>query len=85
MVIDHMVTQRDAKLNDIHVIGHSLGAHVAGFAGMYLRKEKRKKIPRITGLGKHKAVILCTINVNRFSSLAVTMASILLEKHKILV
>lgn len=51
MVIDHMVTQRNAKLGDIHVIGHSLGAHVAGFAGMYLQKERRKKIVRISGLG----------------------------------
>lgn len=33
MVIDHMVTKRNANLEDIHIIGHSLGAHTAGFSG----------------------------------------------------
>lgn len=51
MVIDHMVTEHNANLDDIHIVGHSLGAHVAGFAGMYLQKERGKKVGRITGLG----------------------------------
>lgn len=33
MVIDHMVTKRNVNLQDIHIIGHSLGAHTAGFSG----------------------------------------------------
>lgn len=58
MVIDHMVSRRNGNLRDIHLIGHSLGAHIAGFAGMFLRKEKGKKISRITGLGKNNFPIL---------------------------
>lgn len=55
MVIDAMVTQHDANLDDIHIIGHSLGAHTAGYAGMYLRNEKGKQVARITGLGKRSS------------------------------
>lgn len=47
-VIDHMVTKHNARMDDIHVIGHSLGAHTAGYAGMYTESGK---ISRITGLG----------------------------------
>lgn len=51
-VIDHMVTERNAQLEDIHVIGHSLGAHTAGFSGMYLKSGGgEEKVGRITGLG----------------------------------
>lgn len=57
MVIDRMVTHHRAYLKDIHIIGHSLGAHTAGFAGMYLIQEKGKQVGRITGLGKHKKLI----------------------------
>lgn len=52
MVIDHMVTEHNANLEDIHVIGHSLGAHTAGFSGMFSKSGKGKKVGRITGLGE---------------------------------
>lgn len=38
------------KLDDIYMIGHSLGAHVAGLAGRQIYLETGSKIGRITGL-----------------------------------
>lgn len=32
-VIDHMVIEKNADIDDIHVIGHSLGAHT-GISGL---------------------------------------------------
>ena len=38
------------KMSNFHVIGHSLGAQIAGFAGAAsLKRSKRKLIGRITG------------------------------------
>ncbi|XP_026280769.2 pancreatic lipase-related protein 2-like [Frankliniella occidentalis] len=36
-----------AKLKDIHLLGHSLGAHLMGYAGQHLRPHK---VSRITGM-----------------------------------
>lgn len=33
-----------------HIIGHSLGAHLAGYAGYHLREDFRLKLGRITGM-----------------------------------
>lgn len=52
MVIDYMIRNRDARPEDIHIIGHSLGAHAAGYAGMFTKSKSGKKVGRITGLGK---------------------------------
>jgi len=46
-LIDFLVTQAGAKLVDFHIIGHSLGGHVAGFAG---KSTTTGKVGRITGL-----------------------------------
>jgi len=46
-LIDFLVAQTDAKLEDFHIIGGSLGAQVAGFAG---NSTTSGKVGRITGL-----------------------------------
>ncbi|KAM8721311.1 hypothetical protein ACLKA7_007218 [Drosophila subpalustris] len=38
----------------IHLIGHSLGAHIVGAAGRYLQQLTGKSVPRITGLDPAK-------------------------------
>lgn len=40
----------DIRAENIHIIGHSLGAHIAGFAGKMYEKLTKTKIARITGL-----------------------------------
>lgn len=37
-------------LSKIHVMGHSLGAHIAGATGRYFQDFSNKSLPRITGL-----------------------------------
>lgn len=58
MLLDHMVTQNNAKMKDIHLIGHSLGAHTAGYAGMFSKSERGRRVARITGLGKKNLLTL---------------------------
>lgn len=45
-LIDMLVEQKSADPKKIHLIGHSLGAHIMGYAGSY----SRHRISRITGL-----------------------------------
>lgn len=45
-MIDELVN-RGSDLSRIHIIGHSLGAHIAGFAGKFISSGK---VGRITGL-----------------------------------
>lgn len=39
-----------ANADDFHLLGISLGAHIAGWAGKYYRQYKRRSLGRITGL-----------------------------------
>ncbi|XP_039961100.1 pancreatic triacylglycerol lipase-like [Bactrocera neohumeralis] len=45
-LIDSLVEERQADPQRIHLIGHSLGAHIMGYAGSYARH----RVGRITGL-----------------------------------
>lgn len=38
------------QLDNVHIIGHSLGSHVAGFVGKRIFKVTKRKVQRITGL-----------------------------------
>lgn len=44
------IIAKQVPASDIHLVGHSLGAHVAGEASYYFQKIFNKKIGRITGL-----------------------------------
>lgn len=41
---------KNAKVEDFHIIGHSLGAHIAGYAGEKLISLDNGKLGRITAL-----------------------------------
>ena len=44
-LIDLLVEEKGAEPKDIHLIGHSLGAHIMGYAGSYTKY----RVGRITG------------------------------------
>ncbi|XP_055296584.1 vitellogenin-1-like [Sitodiplosis mosellana] len=46
--LQHLI--RTYPIEKIHLVGHSLGAHIAGSAGRNLYKKTGKLVPRITGL-----------------------------------
>ncbi|KAL0266518.1 UNVERIFIED_CONTAM: hypothetical protein PYX00_009030 [Menopon gallinae] len=45
-IIDNLVESKGARYSDIHIVGHSLGAHASGVAGHFAKG----KVSRITGL-----------------------------------
>lgn len=46
-MIDFMCKDKGANINQFHLIGHSLGAHTVGYAGMFVTAGR---IQRITGM-----------------------------------
>jgi len=48
--IVQLVEKTGVHVEDIHIIGHSLGAHVSGYAGKWVKNKLQKPVGRITGL-----------------------------------
>lgn len=47
----HMLAEYyEVPLSSIHLVGHSLGAHLMGYAGDFVKKRRIQKVGRITGL-----------------------------------
>lgn len=46
-IIDYLISERDVDPKTIQIIGHSLGAHAAGYAGSFI---KMGRVGRITGM-----------------------------------
>lgn len=49
LIID-LYTNHSANLTNFHLVGHSLGAHVSGFAGKSVQSTTGINLGRITGL-----------------------------------
>ena len=49
-LIDLFQNNHGASIEQFHIIGHSLGSQVAGYAGERIQKLTGKKIGRISGL-----------------------------------
>ncbi|KAK9746988.1 Lipase [Popillia japonica] len=50
LLITDMSLNLGIPLSKFHIIGHSLGSHIAGYAGQYVQTFKGAKVGRITGL-----------------------------------
>jgi len=46
--IDYLLAEQQIDASDVHIVGHSLGAHMAGATGRFLRENHGK----ILGRGK---------------------------------
>jgi len=53
-IADFLIFLKDTKYlksyDDVHLIGHSLGAHAAGAAGYFIKQKTGRALGRITGL-----------------------------------
>ncbi|KAF2897937.1 hypothetical protein ILUMI_08233 [Ignelater luminosus] len=45
-----LCTETRLYCHNMHIIGHGLGAHIAGLVGLYIYRKKNVKIDRVTGL-----------------------------------
>ena len=54
--ISSMITARLIEPSKIHLIGHSLGAHVSGYAGKWFNRMYDQRIGRISALGSFFSV-----------------------------
>lgn len=70
-LVEFLVAEGRARLQDIHIIGHSLGGQVAGFAG---NSTTTGKVGRITGrtCPNPHFVSICCLQQSQFSLAIVT-------------
>ena len=45
----HFLVSNGANLSTVHIVGFSMGAHVAGFAAKHFKKNYGQMLPRVTG------------------------------------
>ena len=50
VLVSKLIHMDIIEVSQLHLVGHSLGAHVMGYAGKDFNKENDFKLPRITGL-----------------------------------
>lgn len=50
VLISNLIDSDIIDVSKFHLVGHSLGAHVMGYAGKDFNLENDFKLPRITGL-----------------------------------
>ena len=50
VLVSNLINLDIIDLSNFHLVGHSLGAHVMGYAGKNFNLENDFKLPRITGL-----------------------------------
>lgn len=67
-LILNLFANYSANLKDFHLIGHSLGAHIAGFAGKAVQNYTNSSIGRITGLDPAGPLYLLASAENRLAS-----------------
>ncbi|KAF8788389.1 Pancreatic triacylglycerol lipase like protein [Argiope bruennichi] len=49
--IQNLRKSKHLDLQHVHIIGHSLGAQIAGFAGQEIKKAEKRSLGRVTGFG----------------------------------
>ena len=49
-LIRHLMEEHGSKVEEFYIIGHSLGSHIAGYAGEDVERRTGRKIGRITGM-----------------------------------
>jgi len=49
-LLQHLMENHGSKVEEFYIIGHSLGSHIAGYAGEDMERKTGRKIGRITGM-----------------------------------
>ncbi|XP_022917788.1 pancreatic triacylglycerol lipase-like [Onthophagus taurus] len=66
--INGLVNSQGISINDVHLVGHSLGAHLSGFTGKALRNNFRTTLGRISGLDPAGPSFTTSLSRNRLDS-----------------